>query len=142
MHNLKALIAATAIIGVTNAASLFCRCQPGQSCWPTTDNWSSLNSSIGGNLAAVLPIGLSCHDPTYNAAACATQQANTHSSEYRSSQLGTDPVPQFSPDYPNYVFIMNLINHRRSSVGELGSVARKKRAMLPRICTLITLRPG
>ena len=92
MYNSKAYTAVALIVGAgANAASFLCRCEPGQSCWPTVDKWASLNSSIGGNLVMVQPVASPCHDPNYDAAACAVVQANTHSSPYRSAQPGMCP---------------------------------------------------
>ena len=71
-----------------NALSFLCRCEPSQPCWPSASDWAALNSSINGNLFAIRPIAAVCHDPTYDAAACAAVQANTHDSRYRSAQPG------------------------------------------------------
>jgi hypothetical protein len=47
-----------------------CLCLPSDSCWPSPDTWSSLNSTVNGKLVATVPIGSPCHDPTYDADAC------------------------------------------------------------------------
>ncbi|KAJ4130590.1 hypothetical protein NW754_009643 [Fusarium falciforme] len=52
-----------------------CRCLPGDSCWPSKSAWAQLNSTVGGRLVATEPIGSPCHDPTYDAEACAELQA-------------------------------------------------------------------
>ncbi|KAF9889768.1 hypothetical protein FE257_007074 [Aspergillus nanangensis] len=83
----KIIFALTASIGV-NAASILCHCKPSQSCWPTAQGWSSLNGTIGGNLVEVVPLASPCHDPKYDAAACAVVQANSPDSVYRSAQSG------------------------------------------------------
>lgn len=59
----------------TALASSNCHCFPGDSCWPSTTAWNSLNSTVGGRLIATVPIGTPCHDPTYNATECATLQS-------------------------------------------------------------------
>ena len=41
-----------------------CKCMPGDGCWPSTADWTALNSSLGGKLVATVPIGSPCHDPT------------------------------------------------------------------------------
>jgi hypothetical protein len=88
MFNFKARIV-VALVAVTEANAIsLCHCEPGQSCWPTVANWASLNSSIGGNLVAVQPVASPCHNPNYDAVACAVVQANTHDSVYRSAQPG------------------------------------------------------
>ncbi|PCG96567.1 FAD-binding, type 2 [Penicillium occitanis (nom. inval.)] len=48
-----------------------CRCMPTDSCWPSASSWAALNSTVGGRLIATVPIGSPCHDPTYDATACA-----------------------------------------------------------------------
>ncbi|KAJ5174331.1 uncharacterized protein N7482_000208 [Penicillium canariense] len=52
-----------------------CRCLPGDACWPAPSAWASLNSTVGGRLIATVPIGSPCHDPNYDAVACAALQA-------------------------------------------------------------------
>ncbi|TDZ17658.1 FAD-linked oxidoreductase ZEB1 [Colletotrichum orbiculare MAFF 240422] len=47
-----------------------CRCLPGDACWPSTDSWNTLNTTVGGKLIATVPIGSVCHDPNYDEAAC------------------------------------------------------------------------
>jgi hypothetical protein len=49
-----------------------CRCFPGDSCWPSSEDWSQLNSSVDGRLVATIPIASPCHDPSYDAAICKT----------------------------------------------------------------------
>ncbi|KAI4242030.1 MAG: hypothetical protein L6R40_004257 [Gallowayella cf. fulva] len=47
-----------------------CRCLPGDSCWPKSQEWAKLNNTVGGRLIATVPLAAPCHDPTYNAAEC------------------------------------------------------------------------
>lgn len=51
-----------------------CRYLPGDSCWPTEEEWNSLNASVDGNLIRTVPIASVCHDPQYDEAACAALQ--------------------------------------------------------------------
>lgn len=51
-----------------------CRCLPGDECWPSTSSWNDLNSTVDGRLIATVPIGSPCHDPSYDAEACAALQ--------------------------------------------------------------------
>ncbi|KAL4955898.1 hypothetical protein BDW69DRAFT_159641 [Aspergillus filifer] len=60
----------------TAASTEDCHCLPGDSCWPSVDQWNELNSTVGGRLIATVPIGHPCHEPTYNATACAELQDN------------------------------------------------------------------
>jgi hypothetical protein len=55
--------------------STTCKCYPGDACWPSDADWAALNSSVSGRLISTVPLGAPCHDPTYNAAACAAFQA-------------------------------------------------------------------
>jgi hypothetical protein len=48
-----------------------CRFIPGDAGWPASKEWSQLNASIHGQLIATIPPGHVCHDPTYDAEACA-----------------------------------------------------------------------
>ncbi|KAH7109428.1 FAD binding domain-containing protein [Dendryphion nanum] len=57
-------------IGGVKGAKADCRCLPTDSCWPSRDVWSKLNSTVDGKLVATVPIGSPCHDPTYDANAC------------------------------------------------------------------------
>ena len=51
-----------------------CRVLPGDASWPSTSVWAALNKTIHGQLVSTVPLGSVCHDPTYNAAACAALQ--------------------------------------------------------------------
>ena len=51
-----------------------CRVLPGDASWPSTSTWAALNKTIHGQLVSTVPLGSVCHDPTYNAAACAALQ--------------------------------------------------------------------
>ncbi|KGO50044.1 FAD linked oxidase, N-terminal [Penicillium expansum] len=53
-----------------------CHCLPSDSCWPAPSAWASLNSTVGGRLVATVPIGTPCHEPNYDAAACAALKAS------------------------------------------------------------------
>ncbi|KAI1075950.1 hypothetical protein F5B20DRAFT_343420 [Whalleya microplaca] len=52
-----------------------CKCLPGDACWPSEDEWTALNNTVGGRLIATIPLGSPCHIPTFNAAECAALQA-------------------------------------------------------------------
>jgi hypothetical protein len=56
------------------AASSQCLALPGDANWPDAEAWAKLNSTLDGRLSATLPIGHVCHDPTYDADACAALQ--------------------------------------------------------------------
>ncbi|KAK7978485.1 FAD binding domain-containing protein [Apiospora saccharicola] len=72
-----ALVAAAATPYIPRSADAApgCYCMPGDACWPSADTWSTLNSTVSGRLVATVPIGSPCHDPTYDADACAALQS-------------------------------------------------------------------
>lgn len=47
-----------------------CRCMQNDDCWPTTEEWTNFNASLGGKLIATVPLASSCHYPSYNASSC------------------------------------------------------------------------
>ncbi|KAL4963956.1 putative isoamyl alcohol oxidase [Aspergillus stella-maris] len=71
-------IAAAALLFArsTVASTEDCHCLPGDSCWPSVDQWNELNSTVGGRLIATVPVGHPCHEPTYDATACTELQDN------------------------------------------------------------------
>ncbi|KAH6989512.1 hypothetical protein BKA56DRAFT_543155 [Ilyonectria sp. MPI-CAGE-AT-0026] len=68
----QAVLPLLALVGASQASK--CRCLPGDACWPSTAVWNSLNSTVGGQLIATVPIGSPCHDPNYDADLCAELQ--------------------------------------------------------------------
>lgn len=50
-----------------------CRYLPGDAGWPTDEDWSKLNSSIGGKLIVGTPLAEACYSPTIdpNRTSCA-----------------------------------------------------------------------
>ena len=66
---------------VYNDQQYKCKCYPGDSCFPTSAEWTKLNATVNGNLRAALPPTAPCYKsvddiPTYNATACADVQVN------------------------------------------------------------------
>lgn len=49
-----------------------CKCFPGDSCWPSKQNWDSFNTTVNGRLIKTVPLGSPCHDPHYDDALCET----------------------------------------------------------------------
>ncbi|RAL17614.1 FAD binding domain protein [Aspergillus homomorphus CBS 101889] len=51
-----------------------CRCFPGDTCWPSTQEWNRFNATVGGKLVATVPAASVCHHNStflpYNAKAC------------------------------------------------------------------------
>jgi len=83
---LRAAIAVTVFVSVRAHS---CRAIPGDAAWPSQDDWSQLNSTLGGKLIASVPAASVCHDPNYDAEACAVLKANWDS-----------PLPQHVLDPP------------------------------------------
>ncbi|WYZ35899.1 hypothetical protein EsH8_X_000546 [Colletotrichum jinshuiense] len=73
-----------------------CKCFPGDSCWPATAQWDALNTTVGGNLIATVPLGSPCHDPTYDAATCATLQSEWQSSDLHMESSSSIMAPFFA----------------------------------------------
>lgn len=47
-----------------------CKCFPGDSCWPSEQEWDTFNATVGGRLIKTIPLGSPCHDPNYDEALC------------------------------------------------------------------------
>ncbi|KAM4066443.1 FAD binding domain-containing protein [Hirsutella rhossiliensis] len=56
--------------GPPSACKRKCKCLPQDSCWPRPNEWTRLNSTVGGRLVATVPLGSPCHDPQYDEGAC------------------------------------------------------------------------
>lgn len=75
ISNLYTLLAlALPLFATANSSqpsSSSCRCIPGDACWPDGCQWHNLNGTVRGHLIATVPLAEVCHDPFYNATACA-----------------------------------------------------------------------
>ena len=69
-----AVAAALATISLAAAAQQDCRYLPGDLGWPTKEDWSRLNSTIGGRLIVGTPLASRCHPPHLDPHACAEVQ--------------------------------------------------------------------
>lgn len=65
-----------------------CRCRPDEPCWPSPQQWNSLNQSVGGTLHSVRPAALECHDPNYDEVVCNATSELSSQSTWRTSQPG------------------------------------------------------
>ncbi|KAF7541241.1 hypothetical protein G7054_g685 [Neopestalotiopsis clavispora] len=65
---------AAAPVFTMGAQASTCYAMPGDAAWPSAATWSQLNATVGGRLIATVPIGSPCHDPNYDAVACAALQ--------------------------------------------------------------------
>lgn len=62
-----ASLSLSADIESASANSSDCRCFPGDACWPSIDEWNSLNKTVNGRLIATVPLAAACHDDQYAA---------------------------------------------------------------------------
>lgn len=81
------------LIAVANASQhsprlSHCRCRPHQSCWPSPEDLSALNSSVNGNLVAVRPVAAVCYGESAQSEACQTVQDLWTNSTWRAAQPG------------------------------------------------------
>ena len=53
-----------------NGGNSTCRYLPGDAWWPSNQEWSSLNDTIGGRLIAGKPLAQVCYAPNLDALAC------------------------------------------------------------------------
>ncbi|CAG8893677.1 unnamed protein product [Penicillium egyptiacum] len=60
----------------TNSLLSTCRKLPQDADWPSAQDWAQLNQTVGGRLIATVPVAQVCHDPAYNATACAWFKEN------------------------------------------------------------------
>jgi len=84
-----AAIAQLFLVVITVRGTDRCVCQPGSTCWPSSDDWDSFNTSVGGSLAAVYPVATPCHNPSFDAAECAQVMMQYTNSTWRAEQIGT-----------------------------------------------------
>ena len=59
---LTAAIISIKTIAATTKSSQFCKITPFDKEWPSVEEWSSLNISIGGALLKTVPVASSCYD--------------------------------------------------------------------------------
>lgn len=65
-----------------------CRCRPHEPCWPSPHDWSSLNSSIDGNLASVRPVAAPCHIAEFDKQKCDKVKQSWSDTEWRAAEPG------------------------------------------------------
>ncbi|CAM1503621.1 Fc.00g012120.m01.CDS01 [Cosmosporella sp. VM-42] len=62
------------LVLTSSCQATLCRSLPGDASWPSVTVWNRLNSTVDGRLVKTVPLGSPCHDPNYNADACAALQ--------------------------------------------------------------------
>ncbi|KAL3456221.1 hypothetical protein BJX64DRAFT_48084 [Aspergillus heterothallicus] len=60
-----------------------CRCRPGDTCWPTSQQWDAFNRTTNGNLRRLRPIGAVCHGDEYNEENCRSVNGLTYDPLWR-----------------------------------------------------------
>jgi hypothetical protein len=83
------LASLAALLAFASPAPDRCVCLPGDSCWPSSDEWDAFNKTVGGKLQVIHPLGSPCHDPTFNSDQCQYITANYGNSTWKSMQIGT-----------------------------------------------------
>ena len=122
------VLAATSSFAYANSHQ--CRCRPHEPCWPSEQQWQTLNSSIDGNLEAIRPIASVCHEPTFDDDACQEVTAMAHNSTWRSSQPGADnpALPSQSSSWSS--IYSNIYTSRCRPMDQLGVLACSQRKLL------------
>jgi len=64
-----------------------CKCYPGDECYPASEAWQKLNTTVDGNLLVALPPTAPCYGfvdgiPTFDAAKCAEVQAHYYEEQW------------------------------------------------------------
>jgi hypothetical protein len=87
MHLIIALCS-IATFGVASESSY--DCEPGQSCWPTQQQWHQLNQTLDGHLYQTVPLGAPCYDDSnyFDKEICASVQRTYNISLERVSHYG------------------------------------------------------
>ncbi|KAH8806136.1 hypothetical protein F5884DRAFT_801793 [Xylogone sp. PMI_703] len=83
---------------VCSGQAVSCKCNPHNACWPSSDEWATLNSSVHGRLLAPVPPSSVCYaGPTFDAQACnrAIDAFNTHNESF----IVSDPIEVY---YQNF----------------------------------------
>ncbi|KAF2837890.1 FAD/FMN-containing isoamyl alcohol oxidase-like protein MreA [Patellaria atrata CBS 101060] len=71
-----------------------CKSYPGDSDWPTEEQWNAFNKTLGGNLIKPVPLALPCYaGESYNATTCASLQRNWETS----TTHFVDPASMMNP---------------------------------------------
>lgn len=76
-----------------------CRCFPGDSCWPSTSEWSAFNKTVGGKLVATTPLASVCHDSafgSYDAEKCDALRSDWFAPETHLSSVSSIMAPYFN----------------------------------------------
>ncbi|KAF2185655.1 FAD binding domain-containing protein [Zopfia rhizophila CBS 207.26] len=78
-----------------NGKQYRCKCYSTDSCWPAATAWSTLNTTVGGNLFQVIPPGAACYTSfkgmnTYNQQACSAANTGWTKEDWQADQQVTN----------------------------------------------------
>ncbi|KAF2759924.1 FAD binding domain protein [Pseudovirgaria hyperparasitica] len=65
LHFVLFIYLASSVPGTYSAPTNTCRCFPGDACWPTSDKWHELNTTVNGRLISTVPLASPCHDSEF-----------------------------------------------------------------------------
>ncbi|KAL7946383.1 hypothetical protein V8C42DRAFT_357254, partial [Trichoderma barbatum] len=85
------------VAGAPDAATASFRCQPGQPCWPTIDQWQAFNQTIAGRLKVTTMLASPCFSssPNFNDTECAVVLQNYAAGLFRGSVFGAMDLTQW-----------------------------------------------
>lgn len=121
MPSYSCLLSALLLIGelAAPAAAGFPYCLPGNACYPSREEWGTLNTTVGGRLIRTTPYGAPCYQATYNADECLSLAKSKNSLAFRDSLPG--------PPNPYPLVACSVVSDKLDSgshVHELGAVRR------------------
>ncbi|KAK4224033.1 6-hydroxy-D-nicotine oxidase [Podospora fimiseda] len=78
-----------------------CKCYPGDTCWPSNNEWAALNITVGGRLVRAIPPGAVCYDtfegiPTRDDAKCAQVSSQWTNATWTADQPTIPMIPLWS----------------------------------------------
>ncbi|KAK4183675.1 hypothetical protein QBC35DRAFT_90902 [Podospora australis] len=73
-----------------------CKCFPGESCWPSTREWTAFNRTVNGRLIATVPLAQACHAPNLDAAKCQALRDQWQSPEIHMNNSASIMAPFFA----------------------------------------------
>jgi len=92
MARLCALLGLLSLVFPANTSAADCRAFPGDADWPSEKEWATLNKTVSGRLVATTPIGSPCHQPSYDAAACALVREGWHDPAFQYASIAQSAI--------------------------------------------------
>jgi FAD/FMN-containing dehydrogenase len=102
-------------------------CGPGQTCWPTSQEWQQFNQTIDGHLYQTVPLGAPCYknSTSFNAGVCEVVESNYNNSITRGSNYGQTYWPNWEACGNSGCSLLSLdptqTLYPTCSLGRLGS---------------------